>query len=332
MKKPVRVRAFYRSATVKGYSAPYDSLSIKVYYPCNYGDSFEERNTGAIPADNSRAPFPVVILLPGINLSHEASAWLANSLAESGCVVLTYSWITLEMADMISISPGVNLKRLKAKHYGKKPSCPALRSLFSELQKIQKDSVLAGLLDLGSVVLGGHSAGGTMALLNANPKWFPQIKGVFTYAAHTAANTMLGWEENSIMSLSRDLPMLIMGGELDGVISASSHRYGDEQNSSPTERIERTFHEGVDGTRGDRHLLIIKGANHFSPVWPQSTITGRPFLDNKAQGSKKKVRKYLAQLIVTFCDHIFTGNAMSAADFQGLCNEQHPLALIAQHK
>ena len=330
--KPVKVRAFFRAATVSGYSAPYDTLHMKVFYPCTYGDSFEERNTGMIPANSKRAPMPVVIMIPGVNLTPEAYSWLAKQLAESGFVVVTYSWITIEMGDMISLSPGVELKRLKPRHYGKKPSCPAIKSILKELKKMQKDSVLAGLMDLDKIVLGGHSAGGTMALVNANPDWFPQIRGAFSYAAHSAASSMLGWDEGAIMPLSRDVPLLIIGGERDGVIAASSHRYGDDTESSPTERVEKTFHKGVKGKRGDRYLLIVRGANHFSLAWPKDTVTGRPFLDKKTKGSNKQIRKYLAQVITNFCDYACTGSAMSGADLQGLCNTDHELAVVAEHK
>jgi pimeloyl-ACP methyl ester carboxylesterase len=330
--KDIKARAIYRSATVKGSTAPYNTLTLKVYYPCSFGDSFEERNSGFIPADASRAPFPVVVIMPGINVSHESYGWLALKLAESGFAVVTYSWVTMEMEDLVSVSPGVRINRLTPRRYGKKPSCPALPAIFSELNRMQKKSVLAGQLDLNKVVIGGHSAGGTMALLNANPEWFPQVLGVFSYAAHTAANVMLGWEEDSIMPLRPDMPMLILGGNRDGVIAASSHRYGDENESSPTARIERTFHEGLGGTRGDRFLLIVEGANHFSLSWPRDNSTGRPFLDKKTRGSDKKIRKYLARVIVNFCDHVCTNNAMSTANLQGLCNIDNPLAAIADHK
>ena len=107
----------------------------------------------------------------------------------------------------------------------------------------------------------------------------PGIRGAFSYAAHTAASTQLGWPEDSIMPLNSALPMLIMGGSRDGVIAASSHRYGDEEDSTPVDRIARSFHEGLEGERGDRHLLIITGANHFSFVKPLDTSTRRPYLD-----------------------------------------------------
>jgi predicted dienelactone hydrolase len=331
--KDLKVRAIYRAATVPGYSAPYDTLTLKIYYPCNYQDSFEERNTGFIPADESRAPFPVVILMPGTNVPAEAFGWLAHKLAEAGFAVVTYSWVTLDFGDSISLSTGVNLKRLTRKRYGKKPSCPAIPPILKELKQLQKqeDGLLAGKLDLDRVILGGHSAGGTMALLNANSDWFAQVCGAFSYAAHTAGNVMLDWEEGSIMPIASDLPLLIMGGTRDGVIAASSHRYGDDTGSSSTQRIEQTF-ASIKGSRGDRYLVIVEGANHFSFVRPGDRSTGRPFLDLEPQGSKRAIRKYLAQLVISFCDHVCTGNAMSSADLQGLCNSNHPLAAIAENK
>ena len=330
--KQVRVRALYRAALASGHSAPFNCISMKVYYPCAYSDSFEERNTGAIPVDKGRCPLPVVILMPGINISHEGYSWLATLLAESGFAVVTYSWIGEDAGVGVSVTPGLNMKRLARRHYGRKPSSPAIKAILKELKAMQADSLLKKQLRLDRIVLGGHSAGGTMALLNANHKWFPGIRGAFSYAAHTAANTALGWPEGSIMPLSRDMPLLIMGGSHDGVIANSAHRYGDQENASPTTAIERTFHEGVKGKRGGRHLLIVEGANHFSFVHPLDTSTGRPYLDQKAKGSKKKIRAYLGQVVLNFCDHVCNGDAMSAAEVQGLCDTRHPLAAIADHK
>ena len=340
--KNITVRAFYRAATVSGQSAPYNTLNMKVYYPCDYGDDPKsggddpkrapKRGVEPIPANTSRAPYPVVVMLPGIDLTHENYGWMAQHLAESGFAVLTYDWVaqegkkvTQEGKKPIGISPGINRKRLKHGVYGKKPSCPALKPLFKELKNIQKDSVLAGLLDLDKIVLGGHSVGGTMALLNANPKWFPQMCGVFSYAAHALGDTAQGWKRGSVMPLSRHLPMLIMGGSRDGVIAAGSK-------GSPAGPIERTFRDGIKGKRGDRHVVIIKGANHFLPVWPQDSITGQTYLDQSAQGSKRKLRKYLTQLITNFCDYACNGNAMSGAELQSLANTDHPLAALAEHK
>jgi len=330
--KSIKVRAVYRAVRVSGQTAPYDTLTLKLYYPANYGGSFEERNTGFIPADSSRAPFPIVVLMPGVNVPLESYSWLAHKLVEAGFAVASYSWIANEMGDLVSISPGVHIKRLTHKRYGKKPSCPALPAIFSELKKLNKKGLLADQLDLSSIIIGGHSAGGTMALLNANHDWFSGIRGAFAYAAHTGGNVSLGWEEDSIMPLSKDVPLLIMGGTRDGVIANSAFRYGEAEQGSPTERIERTFSEGVQGKRGDRHLVLIEGANHFAMAWPKDHSTGRPFLDQKTQGSNKKIRKYLARLIVTFCDQACSGDPMSKADLRALCDDGQPMVALSEHK
>ena len=325
----IAVRALYRAAKVADTEAPYDNLTLKLYYPCDYGDSFEERDTGFIPPDVSRAPFPVVIIMPGVNISHESYGWIAQTLAEAGFAVVTYGWVTVEMGERIGVSPGVALERLRRERYGEAPSCPALPAILAELERVQRDGLLAGDLDLDRIVLGGHSAGGTMALVNANRDWYPGIRGAFAYAAHTAGNLRLGWPEDSIMPLSEDLPLLIMGGTRDGVIAASGHRYGGTDSDA---RIERTFREGVTGDRGDRHLLMVDGANHFSFVWPRDTTTGRPYLDRKPRGDDKKLRAYLATVLVNFCRRICMDDAASAATLRTLCNTGHPLAAVAETK
>ena len=76
-----KVRACYRSVHVDGYASPYNNIALKVYYPCAYSGTFEERNTGFIAGDRSRAPCPVIIMMPGINVSHESYSWLCKKLA-----------------------------------------------------------------------------------------------------------------------------------------------------------------------------------------------------------------------------------------------------------
>lgn len=332
MTKAVTVRAFYRCAKAPGSDAPYDAINIKVYYPAAYGNRFAERDTGFIPADADRGPFPVALILPGINLSHEGYGWLAQRLAAAGFVALTYSWTAREFNGLISLSPGLQTQWLTPEGYGKQPSCPALPPLFAELEALQQEGLLAGLLDLENIVLGGHSAGGSMALLNANQDWFPRVRGAFSYAAHTAGNAHLGWKDGAIMPLFRT-PLLIMGGNRDGVIAASRHRYGGKVDAIPsadhaTDSVLRTFREGApEGSR----LLIVEGANHFSLVWPQDAATGRPFLDWRVQGSGRAIRQYLAQAIVSFCAWA-CGNRAAAKQLDALCNEKRPLAALAERK
>ena len=150
------IRALYRSTTVPGSKPPYDTLTIKVYYPAQFTDSPMERNTGVIPPDRAGEPYPVVILLPGINVGPEAYQWLAESLAGRGMVAVTYSWIAEEMPGFISLTPGVDLDRVRPETFGSGPTCPAFRPILEELGRLNHESLLAGVLDLDRIFLGGH--------------------------------------------------------------------------------------------------------------------------------------------------------------------------------
>lgn len=326
------VRAVYRAAKVEGRTAPYDNITLKLHYPCRYSGSFEERDTGFIPPDPAGSPFPVVIIMPGINISLEGYGWLAHRLAKAGFVAATYGWVTREIGDRVSLSPGVQLDRLTRANYGQEPSCPALPAILAELRQVQSQGLLAGHLDLGRILLGGHSAGGSMALFNARPDWFPGVCGAFAYAAHSAGNLQLGWEAGSMMPITGDLPLLLMGGTRDGVITGSRHRYqkaggGDERNP-----VERTFREAVPGEGGGRYLLMVEGASHFSFVWPKDRSTGRDYLDCHPQTSDREVRRYLGRVISFFCRQACRDDPTSAASLRKLCHAGHPLAAVAERK
>lgn len=322
--KQVTVRAIHRAATVGGYRQPNDTLHLKIYYPALVSD---KSATSTVNIDETRAPYPVIILLAGINYGSSTLRWLAHKLAENGYAVVTYDWITLDFGGRSVNSPGITHKRLQQKHFGKKPSCPAIPAILDELKQCQKKGELAGHLDLKRVILGGHSSGGTMALANANPEWFPQIKGAFSYAADTAGKTQLDWQEGSFMPLSRDMPLLIMGGDCDAIVS-----HGLAEPDKLSWSIEQTFHQAVKGKRGDRQLVIVRGANHFSLVRNVDTATARPGADLPTRGSNKQIRNYLSQLILNFCNHVSSGDALAAAELKGLCSASHPLVAISDSK
>lgn len=275
------IRAFYRSVHVEGVKAPYNTITLKVYYPAIFSGTPQERNTGIIPADPSSAPYPVVIFMPGINVSMESYAWLGKALAEHGIITALYNWVAEDFPGSVTITPGMDLNFLKPDTYGNGPSANALPAILEELERINRSGLLVEMLDLKRIYLGGHSAGGTMALLNANSNWFPQVRGAFSYGAHSGASTMLGYPPATILPL-HDLPLLIMGGTHDGVIAESSHRYALEGEATPTLLLERTFHEAA---KGDAALIIFEGANHFLAAYPHDETTGRGFLE---QGSGKR--------------------------------------------
>ena len=329
------VRAFYRAVKVETAQPPYDTITLKIYYPARPSGGEMERNSGVVPANADLAPFPIVIFMPGINVGSEAYQWLAVELAAKGLVVVTYSWIAEEMPGFISLTPGVDLTAVPPTTYGTKPTCPAIQPILDELHAtryaLRTNSPLAGLLDLETIILGGHSAGGTMALQNANSAWFPAVKGAFAYAGHTMAATFLGFDAGTILPISSQLPLLILGGTRDGVIEASAHRY-ELANASPTLALEQTFEQGIDQGQQDKFLIILEGANHFSCAHPLDETTGRPFLDHATTQDDGRIRAELSTLIHFFIDGHICNNPQSRLALKQQLSSGNPLIALSKVK
>lgn len=300
------IRALFRSVAM-----PTGTLYCKIHYPAVYGATPLENNTGAIPAVQGSEPYPLAILMPGINVSPEAYAWLAIELAQAGFVAVVYGWIVEEMPGMPALSPGLDVGALAPDVYATRPSASALGALLADLAQQNLGGPLAGLLDLARILLGGHSAGGSVALFNARPDWFPGLRAVFSYGAHSKASTSLGYPPDALLPLPLALPTLIMGGSEDGVIAASAFRYGNDGTSEPdpTGPVVRTFEEGLQRRHDDSYLAILRGANHFSAVWPSDGTTGRPFLDWPTTRPDSEIRGDLAALVVRFARAHVCGDA-----------------------
>ncbi len=291
---PGRVaRAVFRSCTIPGADAPHDRASLKIYYPAIPDDGDEQRNAGLVPADNAGAPYPVMIMMPGINVGPESYGWLAVTLAVRGMIVVTYSMIAEEMPGYISLTPGLDLSAITPETWGTRPSATALGAIINALVNENESGVLGGCIDTGNIIVAGHSAGGSVAMYNARSDWFPGLKGAAAYAAHAAPATMLGFEKDSVLDLANDVPVMLVGGENDGVVAASAHRYGGEHR----DRIAQTFDDGLSG---DGCLVMLKGANHFSLAYPVDESTGRHFLDGEEESDGGAIRALLTDLLSGF--------------------------------
>jgi dienelactone hydrolase len=317
-------RAIYRAINIPGSTAPYDRASLKVYYPANRQGTEEERNSGLVPADSRKAPFPVVIMMPGINVGPEAYGWLARQLADQGIVTVTFTLVAEELPGYISLTPGLSMAALMPDEYGRQPSATAIAPILEDLAAMNREGVLAGNLDLASIILGGHSAGGTVALLNARADWFPGVCAAFSYGAHTGAATALGYPPDSMFETPSALPLMIMGGTRDGCIANSGGRYGDSE-AGATERVEKTFDEALDCDRQDSYLAIIEGANHFSLAWPLDDSTGRPFIDLPTTEPDEQLRTLLAELICRFIRAAVRGDEPARQLLEDSVLRGHPL-------
>lgn len=323
------IRAIYRSVKIADAPAPYDTLTLKVFYPASPGDTPLERNTGQIPVAWSGAPFPVVVFFSGINVGMEAYGWLATALAAHGLVVVTFNWVAEDLPGSVSLTPGIDLRFVRPETYGSGASASALPAILDELARLNEDGVLAGALDPGRVVLGGHSAGGAVGLMNAEPRWFPQVCGAFAYGAHSGASTLLGFAPGTVLPLPASRPLLLVGGNRDGVVASSSGRYALDGETGPTLLLERTFDEATPGGRGDVLLAVLNGANHFSVAHPTDDTTGRHFLDWETTGDPNALRAVFAALATRFIDTCVTGRAESLDQLHRFAADQPLIARFA---
>lgn len=294
------VRAIHAACTVPGNEAPYDTVHLKVFYPAAPTGDQAERMTGMVAADAAQAPYPVVVLFNGINVSGESYRWLAENLASRGYAVVTFTLVEEVFGAGVAVSPGIDVAMIKPETFGSAPSGTAVQPILDALAKL--GAPLQGLLDLDNVALGGHSGGGTVVLQSANPTWFPQVQAVFTYGAHAMASTMLGWPVGHVLDLSDDVAVFLATGEYDGVMAASAVRYGEETGGDRVDPVERTYDRSFAGGRGDVHHLILRGANHFTVAHPLDLTSARAFLDEPATADEDEARAALADGLALFLD------------------------------
>ncbi|MFH7026352.1 MAG: alpha/beta hydrolase family protein [Heteroscytonema crispum UTEX LB 1556] len=295
------IRAFFRAVKCDRAQPPYDTIHLKVIYPAQMSNSELEQDQGIVPADSEKAPFGVVIFFNGVNCGAEIYQWLAVKLAKRGLVVVTFNWVAENLPGIIALTPGVDISMWTQETYGTGATALALPALLAELQRLQTEGILAGMLDLEKVVLGGHSAGGRVALESADNRFFPQLAAAFGYGVHTSAPVQLGYAPGTILPLPSSLPMLLMGGTCDGVIANSSFRYGLTTKDATTSVI-RTFKEAIASQRKDCYLVLLEGANHFSIADPFDFTTGRAFLDFPATQPEEAIRALMAEIIGLFID------------------------------
>jgi dienelactone hydrolase len=327
----MKVRAFWRAVKVESAAPPYDTMHLKVLYPALFSEGESQRNFSVVPADPKQAPFPVVIFFGGANCGLEMYQWLAVQLAERGLVVVIFNWVAENLPGAISLTPGVDLAMIRPDTYCTGSTAWALNPILTELESLQSQGILAGLLDLNRIILGGHSIGGRVALENADPSIYPQVVAAFSYGAHTAAPVMLGFAPDTILPLRSPLPILLIGGTCDGVIAGNSQLYG-VSHGSPTRSILRTFEEAIAGGRKDTYLLIIEGANHFSVAYPLDKTTANSFLDVPTTQPDEAIRSLLVDAISLFIDAFVRQQPESLQLLDQRLDDSHSLVAHLQKK
>ncbi len=296
------VRAVFRAVTLSDAAAPYNHLLCKVCYPAAFHDTESERSTGLLPIVERDTPYPVVIFFNGVNVEKSGYQWWAEELAAAGYVVVLFDHVA-ELFGTPTLTAGIDLAAVQAGQYGTRPTSTTLAALLEALHVWNAQAPFNGQLDTQTIILGGHSGGGTLALHNANPRWFAGVRGAFTYAAHTMASTLLGYPAGTILPVAPESAYLLIGGTADGVIAASSGRYGTTNVQDP---ILRTFYEAITGGRGDCYCVMLRDAGHFACVHPQDPTTGRQFLEGQPTNHVDH-RAVLGALVSAFLHQICSG-------------------------
>lgn len=301
------IRCLHDAVAVPGLAPPYDTVHLRVFHRADRGANPAETQTGLLAARRDGPPRPVVLVLPGVNIGPEGYRWLAERWVAEGFVVVTVALVGELGGGHVGITPGIDLEACRPGIYGTRPTSTVIAPVVELLQQWAAAGPLQGVIDPTRVVLAGYSAGGTLALQNSNPEWFPVVATV-TYASHTMASTSFGWSAQTVLPVPGDveLPTLMLGGELDGVVAASSTRYTSSATDEPPEDhdpVERTFLEALGSRSGgspSAYLGVVRGGTHTVVLDPTDTTTGRGFLDPPPGRPAAAVRETIGDLSVEF--------------------------------
>ena len=286
-----------------------DAAIGTLYYPADETTLDAARLTGMVAADETDAPWPIVVIMPGINVAADTYRWLAIALVEAGYCAVTYAAIGSLGPAGRGITPGIDMAALVPDVIGTRCSAPALGPLLAAIGALGEP--VAGKVDFDRVIVGGHSAGGTVALHNTNPAWVPGLRATFSFAGHAMTSTSLGHAEASVTAVPAGVPILMLAGAHDGVIAASSDRY--RSNDATHDPIRRTFDEAIDRDSGDSWLIELVDGNHFTICDPIDETSGRSFLEVDLRASDTAARQTLAAVIVAFVADALDGGAKLSA-------------------
>ena len=294
------VRSLWDAVKVEGLEPPYDTAHLRIYYSAINPNTLEVDMSGIMPAAKA-APAPVVIFLGGVNIGQDSLRWLMINLVEAGYVCVTFDLVGEQMPGFYGTTPGLDLSALAAGVYGTRPPSIAIAPILDRLAVLNKEGTLAGVMDLDRIALGGHSGGGTVALECARRSYFPALRAVVAYAAHTVPAQVLGHPEGTVLEAASDVAALVMAGTEDGTMKRSAARYPG-QDPATFNPIIMTFEQGVPGGRDDAWFVQWQGANHFGMGYPLDPTCARGFLDSQPTTDPVQTRADLTAVIVNFLD------------------------------
>lgn len=290
-----RVRAVHDAVTVPGCEDPYATAHLVVHYPAVEGAG--DATLGIVSPDVAQAPLPVVLLAGNFNCPPELYAWLAKRLAASGYAVVTWTWVAPLFGGRPGLTTGIDLDAVTPATFGSRLPSRLLPAVLDGLARMQDSGDLAGILDLDNIILGGHSAGGTLALLCSS--WLPTCRGAFSYGGHTRTQVPQGFGDDHVLPLGEGPPLLLLGGADDGIGDAIS--LAQRGRLLPGHPMAVTAARAVPPGRR-AWTVILDGANHYSLCEGYDGTTGRGYLEAPATGDPVAVRARIGELVLAFLD------------------------------
>jgi pimeloyl-ACP methyl ester carboxylesterase len=285
----MRVRAVYDAVAVPGARPPYESAQVVVHYPAVADPGDPTLGIVAPAADQ----LPVLLLAPNFNCPPELYAWLAKRVAGRGWAVVTWSWVAPLFGGRAGLGTGVDLSAVTPEEFGSRIPSRLLPALLDARPSVPD---VGDALDLSRVVLGGHSAGGTLALLCSS--WLKAP--AFSYGGHTRTQVPQGFGEDHYLDLGDGPPLLLMGGAEDGIGDAIARAQGQPLGSHPmAETARRAVPQGR-----SCELVLVDGANHYSFCDGYDGTSGRGYLEAPASGEPGAVREQIAQHVERFLEEV----------------------------
>lgn len=313
------VQALHRATRIAPAVAPYDTAHVTVHYPALSGERIDPVGTLA-PDIADGQQLPIVVFAPGMNCEPAYYRWLAVALAQAGFAAVTYTLVAEVPPAQFGITPGVDTEAVTPETYGTRPVGRAFGAIMELMATLNAEGPLAGALDLDHVALGGHSAGGTVALESASAAYFPQVKAAFSYASHTMASTVFGWPAGTVLPLSGGCAFLMIDASLDGLVASAAKWYGDD--NGPFDPIGWSFDTlRTDRGAADSWLVTLEGANHFAVCAPEDHRWPRDGEDIEPTLSGDEVRKFLAAAIPVFLRCHLMDDGDAADEFKNLVSE-----------
>ena len=162
-----------------------------------------------------------------------------------------------------------------------------------------------------------------MVLQSARAVWFPEVRAIVTYGAHTMASQMLGYPPSTLLPAALDAPTLLIAGTDDGVVAASAIRYGEDPSSPAHDPVTRTWSEALPETT-EAWLVHLAGAGHMLAAHPEDPSTARGFLETPTDADHDRLREVLGDVVASFFDAHLTGSPSAKSQLEHLAEQPQP--------